>query len=48
MRSSTHVTSTYGKKGHDGTQAKNADGKNGAHPSQASMNIGTASGDRAV
>ena len=32
-------------KGHDGAQDKNADGKNGAHPSKASMNISTASSD---
>ena len=45
MWSSTHVTSTYRMKGHSGTQDKNADGKNGAHPSKASMNISTATSD---
>ena len=45
MWSSTRVTSTYRMKGHLGTQDKNAGAKNGAHPSKASMKIGTASSD---
>ena len=45
MWSSTRVTSAYRMKGHDRTQDKNDDAKNGTRPSKAFMKISTASSD---